>query len=271
MVYLNDLRGFKMTHGTTYYHWAGEHRRRDKIHVQKEHDMWHDWSWGSCAKHSHPLSKLCTDQDFIYTIVPFTNSMERGMFKRGITRREHQVCILEARYPCEIGQDFTKSKKSAKRKYENGRCFQAGSIRRNKSTSDESDPIDAIESRTKRLRISDRPVVNDTLRDKVFQGVGSDLIAPWLTPNELQKVKIAFKCDWDWARTWHGGKVKDREVAAKVFVHIRQGTPIEFMNEKYGTDKVFSALWYILPCKEFILSAHKLKHWQSIRKLDRLK
>lgn len=268
---MGDLNRFSMTHGTTYNNWTREHRGRDKIHVQKKHDMWFNRSWGACAKHCHSLSKLYTDQDFIYTVVPFSNSMERGMLKRGITRREHQICLLEARYPCEIRQNPSKSEKSVKRKYENGRCFPTGPVCRNQPTSDESDPIDTIESKTKRLRISVRSVIDDTLRDKVFQGVGSDLIAPWLTPHELQKVKIAFKCDWDWARTWHGGKVKDKEVAAKVLVHVVEGTPIEFLNEKYGTDKVFSALWYILPCKDFILSAHKLKHWQSIRKLDRLK
>ena len=265
------MKGFKMTHGTTHYHWAGEYRRRDKIHVQKKHDMWYNRSWRSRAQYNHSLSKLFTDQDFIYSVVPFSNCMERGMSKRGFTRREHQICIVETRYPCEIRQDAPKFKKPVKRKYKNGRCFKAGPICRNKQTSDESDPIDAIESRTKRLCIGNRSIINDTLRDKVFQGVGSNLIAPWLTPNDLQKVKVAFRCDWDWARTWHGGKVKDREVAAKVFLHIKQGIPIEFLNEKYGTDKVFSALWYILPCKEFILSAHRLKHWQSIRKLDRLK
>lgn len=260
-----------MTHGTTYHDWAGQHWGQNKIHVQKKHNMWYNRTWRSRTEYNHSLSKLCTDQDFIYSVVPFTNCMERGMSKRGFTRREHQVCILEACYTCENRQNPAKFKKSVKRKYKNGRCFQTGPVCRNQPTSDESDPIDTIESRTKRLCIGDRPVIIDTLRGKVFQGVGSDLIAPWLTPVELQSVKSAFRCDWDWARTWHGGKVKDKAVAVKVFLHIKQGVSIEFLNEKYGTDKVFSALWYILPCKEFILSAHRLKHWQSIRKLDRLK
>ncbi len=268
---MDDIICLKMTNGTTYYDWTSQYRGQNKIHVQKKHDMWYNRTWRSRTAHNHSLSKLYRNQDFIYSIVPFSNCMERGMSKRGFTRREHQICIMETRYPCEIWQDTSKFEKSVERKHKNGRCFQAGSICRNKQTSDESDPVDAIEIRTKRIRISDRPIINDTLRDKVFQGVGSNLIAPWLTPDDLQKVKVAFRCDWDWARTWHGGKVKDKEVAAKVFLHIKHGIPIEFLNEKYGTDKVFSALWYILPCKEFILSAHRLKHWQSIRKLDRLK
>lgn len=268
---MDELRNLKMTHGTTYHNWAGQHRGQNKIHVQKKHNMWYNRTWRSYTEHEYSLSKLCTDRNFIYSVVPFANCMERGMSKGGFTRREHQICIVETRYPCEIGQDTTKFKKSVKRKHKNDRCFQTGSICRNKQTSDESDPIDTIESRTKRLCISNRQNITDTIRDKVFQGVGSNLIAPWLTPSELQSVKTAFRCDWDWARTWHGGKVKDEGVAAKVFLHIKQGIPIEFMNEKYGTDKVFSALWYILPCKDFILSAHRLKHWHSIRKLDRLK
>lgn len=260
-----------MTHGTAYYNWTSQHRRQNNIHVQKKHNMWYNRAWGSCIEHNHSLSKLSTDRHFIYSVVPVSNSMERGMSKRGFTRREHQICIVETRYPCKIGQDTSKFKKPVKCKYKNGRCFQTRFICRDKPAPDESDPIDTIESRTKRLCIRNRQNITDTLRDKVFQGVGSYLIAPWLTPNELQSVKAAFRCDWDWARTWHGGKVKDKEVAAKVFLHLRQGIPIEFMNERYGTDKVFSALWYILPCKDFISSAHRLKHWQSIRRLDRLK
>lgn len=268
---MNDLTRFKMTNGTAYHDWVGQYWGRHKVHVQKKYNLWDHWSWRSCVKHDYPLSRISTEQDFIYSIVPFSNSMERGMSKRGITRRKYQICLLEACYPCKIRQDTTKFEKSIKRKYENGRCFETGFVCRNKQAADESDAIDTIEIRTKRLCIRDRPVVNDTLRDKVFQGVGSDLIAPWLTPDELHSVKIAFKCDWKWARTWHGGNVKDPEAAAKIYLHVCKGTPIEILNEKFGTDKVFSALWYILPCRDFILYAHKLKHWHSIRKLDRLK
>ena len=260
-----------MTHGATYYDWAGEHRGRDQIHVQKKYNMWNDWSWWSRPKHYHNVSKHSRDQNIIYALVPLSDSMERGLFKRGITRREYQICLLEARYPCQDRTNITKPKKSAKRKYQNGRCFQTRPLCRNKQITNESCTIDAIESRTKRLCIRDRPVVNDALRDKVFQGVGNDLIAPWLTPMDMYNVKQAMPCDWEWGRTWHGGRVKDTSIAAQVALHIKLGKSIDAIVEMFNTDHVFSALWFILSCKEFVDHVHRLKHWKSIRRLDRLK
>ena len=259
-----------MTHGATYYDWAGEHRGRDQIHVQKKYDMWDDWSWWSRPKHYHNVSKRSRDQNIIYALVPLSDSMERGLFKRGITRREYQICLLETRYPCQDRTNITKPKKSVKRKYQNGRCFQTRSVCRNKQITNESCTIDAIESRTKRLCIRDRPVVNVTLRSKVFQGVGNDLIAPWLTPMDMYNVKQAMPCDWEWGRTWHGGRVKDTSIAAQVALHIKLGKSIDAIVEMFNTDHVFSALWFILSCKEFVDHVHRLKHWKSIRKLDRL-
>ena len=260
-----------MTHGTTDHDWTGEHRGRNQIHVQEKHNMWNHWSWRSCSEYHYPLSKRHTDQDIIYALVPLSDSMERGLFKRGITRREYQICLLEARYPCQVGKNTTKSKKSVKRKYKNGRCFQTRPVCRDQQTTNESCTIDAIESRTKRLCVRDRPVVNVTLRSKVFQGVGNDLIAPWLTPKDLYNVKQAFSCDWDWGQTWHGGKVKDKAVAAQVALQNDLGKSIDSIIEMFSADSVFSALWYILRTKDFVCHAHRLKHWKSIRRLDRLR
>jgi hypothetical protein len=192
------------------------------------------------------------------------------MSKRGFTRREYKVCLLETRYPYKERTNFAKSTQPTKRKYQNGRCFQTRSVCRNKQAADESNPTDTVESKTKRLCICNRPIVNDALRDKVFQGVGSDLIAPWLTPVELSCVKQAFRCDWDWGQTWHGGRVRDSAVAAQIVVEMSHGDKIDYCIRTFGIDNVFSALWYILPCHSFIAHAHRLKHWKSIRKLDRL-
>ena len=260
-----------MTNGTTYYHRAREDRGPNQVHVQEEHNLRHNWSWGSCTEHDHKVSNFHRDQNIIYANISLSDSMERGMFKRGFTRREYQICLLETRYPCKERTNFAKPTQSAKRKYQNGWCFQTRPVCRNKQVADESCTVDAIESRTKRLCIRDRPVVNVTLRDKVFQGVGSDLIAPWLTPMDLSRVKQAFSCNWDWGQTWHGGKVKDSAVAAQMVVEMTRGKNIKHSIQKFGIDKVFSALWYILPCHTFVAHAHKLKHWKSIRKLDRLR
>ena len=260
-----------MTNGTAHYHRSREHRGPNQVHVQEEHHLRDDWSWGTCAEHNNKVSNLHRDQNIIYAHISLTDSMERGLFKRGITRREYQICLLEARYPCQDRTNITKPKKSAKRKYQNGRCFQTRPICRNKQITNESCTIDAIESRTKRLCIRDRPVVNDALRDKVFQGVGNDLIAQWLTPMDMYNVKQAMPCDWEWGRTWHGGRVKDTSIAAQVALHIKLGKSIDAIVEMFNTDHVFSALWFILSCKEFVDHVHRLKHWKSIRRLDRLK
>jgi hypothetical protein len=259
-----------MTHGTTYHHWSCTNWGRNPFHVQKKQNTRDNRSWGSYSKYRHTLSEHRGDPDIIYEVVPLINGMERGLFKRGITRREYQICVLETRYPCKKRTHIAKLTKPAKRKYENGRCFSSGSILRDKQTSNESDTIITIESRTKRLCLRDRPVINDSLCAKVFHGVGSDLIAPWLTPSDMYSVKQAFACDWNWGQTWHGGKVKDKSVAAQLVVLVSQGKSIDQNILCFGADKVFSALWYILPCHLFVLHAHRLKHWKSIRKLDRL-
>ena len=260
-----------MTNGTAYHHWFSQHRRRDQVHVQKKHDLWDDWSWGTRSQYSHQMPKRHRNRDIIYAIVPLSDSMERGLFKRGITRREYQICLLEARYPCQDRTNVAKSSEPTKRKYQNGRRVQTRSFCRDKQTADESRAVDAIESRTKRLCLRNRPVVNDTLRDKVFQGVGSDLIAPWLTPMELDCVKKTFRCDWDWGQTWHGGKVKDEAVAAQVELLLSQGKTIVQLIDRFGADDVFSALWYILNCSDFVKATFQYGHLKSIRRLDRLK
>lgn len=260
-----------MKYGTTDHHWSSRCGRPDQIHVQKKHDLWDHWSWGSRTQHSYRVSRLHRDQDIIYADLPLSDCMERSLSKRRFTRREYQICILETCYPCKKQTNITKSEKPVKRKYKNGRCIQTRSVCRDQSSTNESCSIESLEIKTKRLCIGHRPTVNVTIRDKVLQGVGSNLIAPWLTPDDLHSVKQAFRCDWDWGQTWHGGKVKNKKVAAKVVVHMRKGTSLEDLNSMFGADNVFSALWYILPCKEFVSSAHRLKHWQSIRKLDRLK
>ena len=260
-----------MTNGTTYHNWFSQYRRSNSFYVQKKQNLWNNRSRRSCTTHNHTLSKCNGDQDIIYAVLSLPDSMERSLLKRGITRREYQICLLETRYPCKERTNITKPAKSIKRKYQNGRCFETRPICRDKQTSDESCTINTIESRTKRLCICNRSIVNDTLRDKVFQGVGSDLIAPWLTPIELDCVRKSFRCDWDWGQAWHGGKVKDKAVATQVGLLLSHGRTIIQLINRFGADDVFSALWYILNCSDFVNATFQYGHLKSIRRLDRLK
>ena len=87
----------------------------------------------------------------------------------------------------------------------------------------------------------------------------------------MYSVKKAFRCDWDWGQSWHGGKVKNKAVAAQVAVLMTHGKTIVQLINRFGADEVFSALWYILTCSEFIQATFQYGHYKSIRRLDRLK
>ena len=135
---------------------------------------------------------------------------------------------------------------------------------------DESRPVEPAESQTKRQCTHHRSASYDALRDKVLQGVGGDLIAPWLTPLDLLSVKRAFPCNWRWSATWHGGRVTDKEVAAKLVVHVKNRMSIYDMKRLYTADKVFCALEYILNYGDFVQAAYQYCHYKSIRKIERL-
>ena len=96
--------------------------------------------------------------------------------------------------------------------------------------------------------------------------MGSDLIAPWLTPFELSRTEIAFDCSWDWGQAWHYGKVKDRGLASKI-EYLLPGLDVEFMMELYEKDELFNILWYLIPVDAFVKLVTKHKHYPSIRKL----
>ena len=202
---------------------------------------------------------------------PSLTAWSEACLREGLQEENTRYASWKRVYPCKKWTNITKSTEPTKRKYQNGGCFQTRSVFGDKQASNESYTVDTIESRTKRLCIRNRPVVNDTLRDKVFQGVGSDLIAPWLTPTELHCVKKTFRCDWDWGQSWYGGKVKNKAVAAQVAAFLPRGRTIIHLIDSFGADDVFSALWYILSCSEFIQATFQYGHYKSIRRLDRLK
>lgn len=96
--------------------------------------------------------------------------------------------------------------------------------------------------------------------------MGSDLIAPWLTPKELCSAEKGLGCSWDWGQAWHHGKVKNKAIASTVEYLLPFRDP-EYLIEFYNQDDVFSALWHLLPIDRFEYLAEKYTHLKSIRKL----
>lgn len=260
-----------MIYGTTHYDWTDRHWRPDQICLQEKCNIWHNRAWWTCVEHDYSTAEHGGNQDLIYQELPVSNCMERGVSKRGVTRREHALCLLETRYPCQEWTHAAESKKSVKRKYKDGRSVSPRSVCGDQPLADEGRAAEPVESRAKRQCTHHRSASYDALRDKVLQGVGSDLIAPWLNPMDMLQVKRAFLCKWKWSATWHGGRVVDRDIAARLVVHVHNRMSIADMKRLYGTDKVFSALRFILSHKDFVQAAYQYCHYKSIRKLQRLK
>ena len=243
---------------------------QNQVYFQEKCNLRNHRTWWARAPHNHSVSRHATNQDVIYQNLSVSNCMERGVSKRRVTRREHALCLLETRYPCQEWTNITESQKSTKRKYQDGRGVSPRSVCGNQPLADESLPVEPVESQTKRQCTHHRSASYDALRDTVLQGVGGDLIAPWLTPLELLNVKRAFPCNWQWSATWHGGRVMDKEIAAKLVVHVKNKMSIQDMKRLYTADKVFCALEYILNHGDFVQAVYQFCHYKSIRKLERL-
>ena len=89
-----------------------------------------------------------------------------------------------------------------------------------------------------------------------------------MTPEELHNTEIAFECEFDWGRVWHGGKVKDKKTAARIHYDLQRGLQISFVLEKYDRDLAFSAFWYVLDMQDLIQVAYQYSHYKTIRKLS---
>lgn len=85
----------------------------------------------------------------------------------------------------------------------------------------------------------------------------------------MHNIEIAFNWDYDWGRAWHGGRVKNKAVAAHVQYDLQMGLQAEHMLAKYNKDLAFSAFWYLVGVGEIERLANKYKHYKTIRKLCR--
>jgi hypothetical protein len=175
---------------------------------------------------------------------------------------------LEARYPCENAKNTAKPKKPVSCEYENDASESSRLIHGNQSASDTCIRFEKKEPAAKRICRNDGCSLNDTISCRVLQALGNDLIVEWLTPEELHNTEIAFGCEFDWGRVWHGGKVKDKRTAALIHYDLQRGLYISYILEKYDRDLAFSAFWYILDMKDIIQFAHQYSHLKTIRKLS---
>lgn len=268
-VYLNDTKCCKMQHGGTDTYWSRRGERRDSVSLQKAQNDWTSGLWGTCDKHCDNESGWRSGKHANDENLPVSNSLERSLFKRGPSRRAYKIRILEARYPCKNPADVTEPSLPSACEHENGPSLSAGSFYGDKPASITRRATEEEKHSSKRVCGDDRLVTDDSICSRVFQALGNDLIVEWLTPQELHSVEIAFDYEFDWGRAWHGGRVKNRAVAARIQYELQQGLQAEQLLAKYDRDFAFSALWYLVGVGEIERLAEKFKHYKTIKKLCR--
>ena len=255
-----------MRYGTAYLYSEINCRGSNKICFQKKSDIRDCWPWWTHSQHNN-LHFRRRNQNVILKNIPVSDSLERSRPAGRLTRREYQIRVLEASYPCSIGGNLTESKEYPERIHEDGSCESSRFIFGNKSPKTRTCSGETEFFTPEKRFSSDRPAFNDTICNRVFQSVGSDVIAHWLTPKELSAVEIAFDCSWDWARVWHHGNVRNRALASKLELQVCT-IAAESLIQENDRDDVFSAFWYILPLQEFMRLAYKYSHYPSIRRLS---
>lgn len=255
-----------MTHGTTTQYGTPIRRRYHPIYVQKESHYRVCGSWGSYPAYGH-FDRVKTEQDAIYAHLPLTNSMERSLFARRAARREHALCKLEEDYSSKNRKNFAEFTKSIKRKYKDERCQSPRFVLGNKSIAIDGYAAKQSTQPTKRICHDDRRSSHGSRRDCVFQALGSDLIAPWLTPLDMYNVKCAFKNDWKWERVWYGHKVKSPSSAVRVRLCLDLGYDIEDIQPRWGTRNLMDGVWGFLNTLECQRLADEYKDIKTLRKL----
>lgn len=254
-----------MRYGTAYLYTENTRRRSNTICVQKKSNTRDCWPWWTHSQHRNIYSRK-RNQNSVFENVPVPDSLERSLPPGRLTRREYQIRLMEARYPCSFRGNLTESKEHSECDNEDGSSEPSRFIFGNKSAQTRTRASETnVPTPEKRLP-GDRRAFNDTVCNRVFQSVGSDVIAHWLTPKELSAVETAFQCSWDWARVWHHGKVKNRALASRLELQVNTCT-VDYLIKTNDRDEVFSAFWYILPLERFLQIAYQYSHYPSIRRL----
>ena len=257
-----------MIHGTVNKHAPFGDRGQNPVQFQKECDRRHCWVRRARCEDSDNECKTGKEQMSIYDVVSLSDSMVRGVSKRGVTRREYALCLLEKSYPLSFKENTSKSSVAGKRKFEDVVSESPRSVLGDQSFAYGNRKVkNSSVSASRGLDYDGQAANDDTLCRQVFQGLGGDLIAHWLTPVEFYNSKVAFNHDWDWARAWHGGHVVDRSFASFAACCLIRGASVDAFIAKYGKSKMFKILFYVLPADEYIDYVNKYNYIIGIRKL----
>ena len=267
MVYSEHCNLTTMAYGTTSCNKSAQSWRQNCVPVQKKpYSGFSGSRWSHYEDYNKGL-EWGGDTLTIYPLVPLTNGMVRGVSKRGLTRREYAICLLEARYPCQHPTDIAEFEKPIKRKRENGFGESPRSVRGNQQTAHGKCQA-AVGTGTAKTRLKNhRCSSNDTCCNKVLQNLGSHLIAPWLTPLEMLHVRLSSNYKWCWSMTWHGGSVQNRSLAAFTAAHLQNRECIHYLFEKYSAKQLLRALFFILPAAQYLKYVNRYGNIFCLKKL----
>ena len=257
----------RMLNGGIDPNWSCGDRRRDYFQFQKEQNACTGGDRWTCRKNGHHQERRRDCEHVDLENLPIPNRLERGLFAGRITRRTYALCVLETNYPCENAADASESPQPSPRKHKDCDSKSPRSFYGNKSVAKSRRATPEKGAPAKRICRNNRRAADDTVCGRVFRALGDDLIVEWLTPKEVHYTEIAFDCEYDWGRAWHGGKVKDRAVASRIQFELQRGWKAAFLLEKFNRDLAFSAFWYLLDLKDVIQLAHQYSHYKTIRKL----
>lgn len=244
-------------------------RRRNNVLFQEKQNDCGDWLWGAHRQHGCHKSRRHGCGDASDENLPQSNCLERGLLKRGPSRRTHSIRVLETRYPCENRENAAEPQISSPRQSKNNASEQARSFRGNQPLTDSRGAIDKEDGCAKRKCGNNGRLADDSIGCRVFRALGDDLLVKFLTPREVYNIQIAFEWDFDWGRAWHGGKVKNKAVAARIQFDLQQGLQAEQLLAKYNRDFAFSAFWYLVDSVEIERLANKYRHYKTIKKICR--
>ena len=264
-----NLLLLRMQHGGTSSNSPRRDRRRDNVLLQKEPNGGGNRLRRAHRQHTHYKGGRGGGGDSNEENLPLADFVERSLLTRGPSRRTHSIRVLETRYPQKNGEDAAEPQERSARQSKNNASQSPRSFRGNQSLANACGATEEKASRAKKKCGHHRRVAHDSRSSRIFQALGNDLLLEFLTPREVYNIEIAFEWDFDWGRAWHGGKVKNKAVAAHIQFDLQQGLQAEQLLAKYNRDLAFSALWYLVDSVEIQRLAEKYKHYKTMRKICR--